>query len=173
MKTLKDYTQHKHNEIENNSLSKLIFAGEITKEQWDMYVRQKCFVYTLIEQLYPMPTDLQMRSRLENDVAHYDSVLLSNTSTYLDHLASIDQALLPAHIYVHYMGELFGGQILKRMIPHENTTHMNFDNKKECVAFIRDIIDNRHEELTCEANKAFDFMMSIQHDVFASTSTNS
>jgi heme oxygenase len=91
------------------------------------------------------------------------------TQKYVQHMEKLDNRLVAAHVYVHYMGEMFGGQVLKKRIPHDNTTHMDIEKKTEAVAWIRELIHDRHDELKNEANTAFDLMMAIHNEIFTCT----
>jgi len=171
MSTLKEYTRAKHDQIENAPLSKLIMNKAINKTQWDMLVTQKAVVYAAIESRILMPDWVLLADSVFKDAPKQQTILIS-THRYIEHLAKLSNKLVAAHVYVHYMGEMFGGQVLKKRIPHNNTTHMDIDSKTEAVAWIRELIHDRHEELKDEANLAFDLMMDIHNEIFSLTTAN-
>ena len=173
MKTLKDYTQALHDAIEKSELSQLIFSGEITKKQWDLYVFQKYKLYTALEERLALPDTLQSSRKLEDDCAGLARSLCVATATYLSYLNTVTDEDLWGHVYVHYMGELYGGQVLKKRITHENKTHMDFEDRKKNIEFVRSKIDGKHEELSTEAKAAFKLMMDIQDEIFTCTTRNS
>src|SRR6056300_638020 len=108
MSTLKEYTRAKHDEIENTHLSKLIMNKAISKTQWDLLVRQKAYIYELIERLIGVPESVKLASAVENDIETEPHTMLESTSAYRNHLTRIDRKQIDAHLYVHYMGEMFG-----------------------------------------------------------------
>lgn len=173
MTTLKEYTRQKHDKIERAPLSMLIMSGEITKKQWDLLIRQKAFVYEKIEELFEMPEYAKLSHKVHADLDTQYRTLLGNTYKYLKHLENLPKDQIAAHLYVHYMGEYFGGQIMKKKIPYENKTHMDIEQKAEAVAYIRDLITGKDEILRDEANTAFDLMINIHDEIFSVTKTHS
>ena len=73
----------------------------------------------------------------------------------MDHLMSIkdEPNKLMAHIYVRHMGELSGGQMIKRKIPGEGRFYQ-FENANELKEKIRSMID---DSMADEAKIVFDF----------------
>lgn len=172
MNTLKEYTRAKHDEIEAAPLSKAIMDSTITREQWDMLVAQKAVIYAAIESRILLPDYVLLAENVYKDASENKNTL-SSTQKYVEHVSRLKNSLVAAHVYVHYMGEMFGGQVLKKRIPHDNTTHMDIEKKSEAVAWIRELIHDRHDELKEEANTAFDLMMDIHNEIFSLTTANS
>lgn len=166
MSTLKEYTRAKHDEIENAPLSMAIMSGDISQTQWDLLVRQKAYVYAEIEKKLDMPDYVKLVSKVESDLNSQSRTLLVATHNYVKYLKELSEEQTVAHLYVHYLGEMFGGQVMKRKIPYENKTHMNFDNTAEAVGFIRGLISGKDELLKDEANNAFDLMLKIHDEIY-------
>jgi len=173
MKTLKEYTQALHDAIEKSELSQLIFSGKISKKQWDLYVFQKYVIYSALEEKAQLPETLQVSKKLGVDCSGLPRSLCVNTAKYIQHINTTSDNDVWGHIYVQYLGELYGGQVLKQMIPYSNKTHMDFDNRQDDIAFVRNKLDGKHEELGPEAQLAFKFMMDIQDEIFACTTRSS
>jgi heme oxygenase len=62
-----------------------------------------------------------------------------------------------AHVYVRHMGDLFGGQMLAKLLPGSNNFY-KFDNIQSLVKGIREKID---VSLAEEANVAFDHNINM------------
>jgi heme oxygenase len=84
------------------------------------------------------------------------------TLDYLDYLNSIkdDKNKLMAHIYVRHMGDLFGGQMIRKVLPfpHRNLDFNDVTSLKEKVRAKLD------DSLGAEANVAFDWAIKIMRD---------
>jgi heme oxygenase len=74
-----------------------------------------------------------------------------------------DPKRILAHLYTWHMGDMFGGQMIKTMIPAPHT-HLTFDNAKELMTTLRTMIT---DDLADEANTAFDWAIKIlsEYDV--------
>jgi len=62
-----------------------------------------------------------------------------------------------AHIYVRHMGDLFGGQMLAKLLPGPNNM-FKFDNMPELIKTFRTKLDI---SMADEANKAFQYNIDI------------
>jgi heme oxygenase len=172
MATLRELTQASHDAIEELPLNKSIFDGSITEKQWTLLLHQKYHLYKYIESRIELPENLRREERLFEDCNKLPRVLLGATHKYLEHLQSLDDAAIWGHLYVHYMGELFGGQMLKKMVPYENKSHMDFESRKELVDYMRAELAGREEELADEANLGFKLSMDLYDEIFRVTQTS-
>jgi len=81
---------------------------------------------------------------------------------YLRGLTDPKQIL--AHLYTWHMGDLFGGQMIKKIVeaPHR---HLDFDNARELMTNLRAMLT---DDLADEANVAFDWAIKILGEYDAS-----
>jgi heme oxygenase len=174
MKTLKEYTAHIHDEIELIPFSKKFLSGQLTIPEWHMFLLQKLEIYTLIEQRKNLPEYVIAKHKISADCSGLVPLELESTKTYLDHLRTLPEDLLDAHIYVHYLGDLYGGQILKSLAPGigNRISHLEFDDRIDAITFIRDMIENRGAELAEEAIAGFNYTMDIQNEIFRIANTD-
>lgn len=77
-------------------------------------------------------------------------LITDSTCNYRKHIRNIsrDKELLLAHIYVRHMGDLSGGQIIKRFTPTTVNTYYDFGGKEQMLKeklaiYIDDKINNR------------------------------
>lgn len=85
---------------------------------------------------------------------HTNIDLLESTTEYINHIQTLDDHDLFAHIYVHHMGDLSGGQMIKKRVPGGCTMY-EFDGD---VNEIKQEIRSRcKDSMAQEARMCFDF----------------
>lgn len=171
MTTLKEYTQELHDKIEQTPFSKKFLAGELSEDQWNMLLVQKSAIYDAIESRRDLPSIAKCAHRLRMDCLGLDYALMPTTQRYVEHIQKLlPPQLVDAHVYVHYLGDMYGGQMLKKLAPNtERTTHLEFEDRVATIKAVREIIDHRANELADEAIAGFKFMMEIQNEIFQCT----
>lgn len=106
--------------------------------------------------------DLQ---ELETEFGFEIPIHLKSTGDYIDYMNQIgnDKEKLLAHVYVRHMGDLSGGQILKKLIPAGSGHHYKFDRD---VNELKDKIREKlHDGLADEARKCFDMVKSFMNEL--------
>ena len=92
--------------------------------------------------------------------------MVPSTLEYVSHIGTIqnDPARLYAHVYVRYLGDLYGGQIIKSKTPGLNT-YLEFDNAKQLITSIREIINDytksEPDNVVGEAKKCFEYATKL------------
>jgi heme oxygenase len=133
---LREGTSKSHSMAENVSFVKSFLGGVIDKESYKKLVSNLYFVYVAIENAMEKNkthecikpifyTELNRRESLEKDLNFYygedwkDNIFISPaTQAYVDRINTISEnkpELLVAHAYTRYLGDLSGGQILKKI----------------------------------------------------------
>jgi heme oxygenase len=88
-------------------------------------------------------------------------VVLNSTKLYVAYLQSLSyQDLLP-HIYLNYLAVMFGGQIIKKVVPSTGNMY-EFENMNEAASTIRVL---QKDEWADEVNKGFDFNIAILEEL--------
>lgn len=131
MKTLKELTWEHHKEAERQQFVKTIMSGKINPEIYAIYLYNQHQCYNMLEALAmsegifdDMP-ELRRAPAIKADfdelwTYNWQPVKMESTSKYLEHINKnlIDNPeKIAAHIYVRHMGDLSGGQMIKRKIP--------------------------------------------------------
>jgi heme oxygenase len=82
---------------------------------------------------------------------------LKSIDRYIDYVGSISSEpdRLMAHIYVRHMGDLSGGQILRKLVPGSGL-HYQFDEDVDVLK--QKIRDKLHDGMADEANRCFDMI---------------
>jgi len=113
---LREGTSKSHSMAENVSFVKSFLGGVIDKESYRKLVSNLYFVYSAME---------EEMEKLELDLEHYygpnwkSLIRISEaTTSYVERIKSISSErpeLLVAHAYTRYLGDLSGGQLLKKI----------------------------------------------------------
>ena len=133
---LREGTSKSHSMAENVSFVKSFLGGVIDKESYRKLVSILYFVYSAMEEAMEKNKDnsfikpiyfreLNRRRSLEMDLEYYygsnwsSCIILSEaTKAYVERIQTISNErpeLLVAHAYTRYLGDLSGGQILKKI----------------------------------------------------------
>ncbi|XP_057597830.1 heme oxygenase 1 isoform X2 [Hippopotamus amphibius kiboko] len=134
---LKEATKEVHTLAENAEFMKNFQKGEVTREGFKLVMASLYHIYVALEEeiehnkenpvyapLY-FPEELHRRAALEQDMAfwygpHWQEAIPYTQATrrYVQRLQEVGRAepeLLVAHAYTRYLGDLSGGQVLKKI----------------------------------------------------------
>ena len=170
MSSLKELTAAKHKEAESQPFIKSIFAGEVDKDKYVDYLYQLLYVYKKLEQygdnigLFSGIEGIKRYHAIEEDYVELMGdppypIVRKSTEEYISYLKDIagDGSKLMAHIYVRHMGDLFGGQMLAKLLPGPNNM-FKFENMPDLIKVFRAKIDI---SMADEANIAFQYNINI------------
>jgi heme oxygenase len=171
--SLKELTAEKHQEAENTPFMKAVFAKTLPKDIWADWTLQKSLFYGAIEgaaganQLLGDLPDLRRAFYLNMDYAEmvgsgprhtYRPIVIE----YYNYLLSISKEpnKIMAHLYTWHMGDMFGGQMIKKIVdaPHRN---LEFEDARTLMTNIRAKLD---DSMGDEANVAFDWAIRMMRD---------
>lgn len=167
MSNLREVTREAHDEAEQTPWGKLLVSGDINKKQWVHYLYNLLEIHQAIESrnVITKPEVLRVQSII-NDIEATDTrtspVTLDSTWKYIDHLNKLSDKQLWPHIYCHYLGYMYGGQMIKKAVPF-STTMLDFDDRPSCVAYIREHLENVDEK---EAIAAFKWATYMFNDLW-------
>jgi heme oxygenase len=171
--SLKELTALNHAKAENTPFMKAVFAKTLPQELWIDWTYQKWLFYGAIEgaaganQLLGDLPDLRRAFYLAMD---YNEMNGDNPRhefrpivvDYYNYLLSIskDPNKIMAHLYTWHMGDMFGGQMIKKIVPgaHRN---LEFEDARTLMTNIRAKLDDSMGE---EANVAFDWAIRMMRD---------
>jgi heme oxygenase len=171
--SLKDLTAEKHKLAESTPFMKAVFAQTLPRDIWVDWTYQKWLFYGAIEgaaganRLLEDLPDLRRAFYLAMDYAEMNG---SNplhefrpvVVDYYNYLLSIskDPEKIMAHLYTWHMGDMFGGQMIKKIVsgPHRN---LEFEDPRTLMTNIRAKLD---DSMGDEANVAFDWAIRMMRD---------
>lgn len=162
---LRELTQKMHELAENEPFAQQMINGDVSKKMYATYLFNQHPQYNLLETLAMLHglVDVRIAPKIHEDYSELwkefnpdQPPLLPVVKEYMDHLMSIkdDPDKLMAHIYVRHMGDLSGGQIIKKNIPGSGNMY-KFD---EDVKAIKERIRAKcNDSMADEANICFEF----------------
>ena len=171
--SLKDLTSAKHAEAESTPFMKAVFAKTLPFDLWVDWTYQKWLFYGAIEgaaganRLLGDLPDLRRAFYLfmdynEMNVERKKHDFRPIAVDYYRYLISIanDPNKIMAHLYTWHMGDMFGGQMIKKIVPgaHRN---LEFEDTKTLITNIRAKLD---DSMGDEANVAFDWAIRMMRD---------
>ena len=174
--SLKELTSEKHKAAESTAFMKAVFSKTLPPELWEDYTYQKSIWYRVIEQqakkhglLDNLPNIERADLILEDyskmidgrPIYHTPRAVAKDYAIYIRSLT--DPKRIMAHLYTWHMGDLFGGQMIKKIVdaPH---SHLEFENPQQLMINIRQMLS---DDMAEEANVAFDWAIRIleEYDV--------
>nr|YP_010986170.1 heme oxygenase [Polyopes affinis]WOL37088.1 heme oxygenase [Polyopes affinis] len=195
---LREGTTKSHSMAENVSFVKSFLGGVVDKKSYRKLVANLFFVYRAIEEeieknknhiaIKPIYfPELHRKMSLSQDLEYYYGSNWENqvepslaAQEYIDRIHNIGSnqpELLIAHAYTRYMGDLSGGQILKKIAKNAmqlpetvGTAFYNFEHIKDDQIFkknYRSALDNvplndyQIDQIISEANIAFNLNMKM------------
>lgn len=164
MLSLKESIAEVHKEAEETLLAKELISGDISEGKWNSLLSNLYQIHSTIESrgLIEKPEVLRS-SKLAEDLAgksthlHYTKSMI-DYCYYLDYLSDED---LWAHIYVHYLGHMFGGQFIKKQVKW-SSNFLDFEDHKGCIDYVREKTANVNPE---EAKVAFQWIIKVYDEL--------
>lgn len=180
---LKDLTLEKHKEAESTPFMKAVFKKTLPSSLWADWTYQKSLFYGTIEgcagacgllrdlpdirRAFYLYLDFQDLWDKNTTRPEYRAVVVD----YHNYLLSIgtDSNRIMPHLYVWHMGDMFGGQMIKKIVPgpHRN---LEFQDIGTLMTNIRAKLD---DSMANEANLAFDWAIKMMRDYDSSLEQNS
>lgn len=172
---LKQHCQDLHTRAENTQLSQDLIAGTIHPNIYKTLLWQLFLITDVIETRYQFSdSSICRKIPILQDIALLPPSSLFTckaTEEYTKHLTNIDYHAFKGHIYTHYLGWLYGGQMIAKKL-NLPTGHLIFDNVKEKIGYIRGrVLININNEDLLEAQLAFRSMIDIYKELYELPST--
>lgn len=197
---LKEGTKESHEKAENCTFVKDFLKGRIKSELFKLATAALYFTYSALEEeldrnkeqpaIEPLyfPLELHRKENLMKDVSYFygdgweDTIQPSEaTQEYVERIHYIGRhspELLVAHAYTRYMGDLSGGQILKKVAQRalhlpstgEGVQFYEFSNVTNAQKFKQlyrarlntlELDTETEQGIVEEANRAFEFNMKV------------
>lgn len=166
---IRELTSEKHKLAESTHFMKAVFNRTLPYDLWINWLYQKTLFYSAIEGaagnlgLLDNLPDIRRHFYLLQDLyqgtnesgLHYNQVV----KDYHNYLMMIsgDKDKVLAHLYVWYLGDLFGGQMMKNIIkgPHNSLT---FKDPALLIKNLKEMLNDSHAD---EANIAYDWAIKM------------
>jgi heme oxygenase len=168
--SLKELTADKHREAETTQFMKAVFAKTLPRDHWVDFTYQKTLFYSTIETAATrlgLMSDLEPMRRsalLAQDYEKMDGSAREFKPAVLEYHNYIqtltDPTRIMAHLYTWHMGDLFGGQMIKKLVdgPHSS---LDFLDPPVLIAVMKSKLS---DDMAEEANIAFDWAIQILNE---------
>ena len=165
--SLKELTYEHHRNAERQQFVKVLMSGHIDPKLYATFMYNQHQQYNILEvhaMAHGLLNGLMDIRRAPNIWADYEELwedhdnppqLLSVTRKYADHIMSIkeDPKKIFAHMYTRHMGDLSGGQMIRKKIPGSGKLY-DFEDGPALKELIRERLD---DSMADEAKICFDF----------------
>jgi heme oxygenase len=171
--SLKELTWESHQKAEETPFMKAVFAKTMPQDLWIDWTYQKWLFYGAIEgaaganRLLGDLPDLRRAFYLFMDYnemnterkKHEFRPIVIDYYNYIISIANNPNKVM-AHLYTWHMGDMFGGQMIKKIIPgsHRN---LEFEDAATLKTNIRAKLD---DSMADEANIAFDWAIRMMRE---------
>lgn len=177
--SLREITHDLHHEAEKTQFAKLLLSGKIEKQDYKNYLYNLLAIYDPIEWycnrqhfLVSMPDLPRLRAILTDFIELDDGTYCYLTPATLEYQAYLHKLgndperkhLIKAHLYCRHMGDLFGGQIIKKQVAHISSGKFyEFQNADAMKMAIRAELT---DDLGPEARVAFEYAIKMMKDLY-------
>lgn len=178
--SLKEITKDLHHEAETTKFAKLLLSGKIEKKDYANYLYQLVLIYPIIEMANDVQGHFKNLKGLERSFNIYQDFIelagkdhdykwLPHTIDYHNYMLKLindpeRKHLIKAHLYCRHMGDLHGGQIIKRQVAHiSKGKFYDFKNPDELKIAIRSELT---DDLGDEARVAFEWAIKMMRELY-------
>jgi len=167
--SLRELTKPKHDEIESMPFTQYMLSGKISVEDYAKFLYQMLFVYQAMEEvasnlgmLEDMP-DLPRYYFIKHDYEELvgesiKHIIFPATQEYCNYIKEIkDPKNIIAHMYVRYMGDMAGGQQIKKLVPGSGSFY-DFKNIRDLIGKFRVKLS---DDMLDETIVAFNYNIAI------------
>ena len=171
MSNLKELTWEHHKNAERQTFVKEMFAKtpQISDERYATFLYNQFPMYDVLEVIamsHGLLNDIPSIRRASKILADFKELwphpeevtpkIMPVVEEYVGHIKTImsDKEKIMAHIYVRHMGDLSGGQMIRKRVPGAGTM---FDFKQDNDELKERIRDKLNDSMADEAKVCFDF----------------
>jgi len=172
---LRDHIKKNHDLAEEHPFVKLLFSGGVSTPIYADYLLNQYLMYVKLETLLEHYGLLQgvetvKRSKLMLDDFHElrsNAKVYKVTYDYVRYLDTVSKENLMAHMYVRHFGDLFGGQLMKKVVPGSGAMY-EFKDRSNLIKELRERLD---DSLADEANRVMLWAIELfqeladEHDI--------
>ena len=171
--SLKDLTKDSHTAAEKTKFMKAAFQGRMTQSIWADWTYQKTLFYNAIEssasavnlllgmnelkRTFLLLEDYKVMAKAETATYYKKSVI-----EYYQYIMNLypDKSRIMAHLYTWHMGDLHGGQMIKKILPFSHLS-LEFTRPEELKIAIREKLNDTMPD---EANTAFKWAIKMMEE---------
>ncbi len=169
-----------HHNAERQEFAGVLMSGKISEESYLKYLKNQYYCYYTLENHpeFNLPDDRLKRSDnilediqelRQTDNEMYKSrmrmALTESTKNYIEYVKdniNTEEDFM-AHVYVRYLGDLRGGQMISKKIPGSGK-YYEFESPNELAT---SIYSQLNDDMADEAKKVFDFATKLFVEMYS------
>ena len=162
--TLKEATAELHSKAEKMEFNQRMFRGELSTEEYTLYLYQQLAIFDVIE-VHELPHPaLDRAGKVFEDIkelvgeGQIQITPLQATNEYRKYLNTLTKEEQLPHVYLNYLAIMFGGQMIKSKVPGSGKMYEFEGDMRELIGSIRAI---QNDEMADEVNKGFQYIINI------------
>ena len=170
--SLKELTMKQHHNAERQRFAGVLMSGKISEESYLKYLQNQFYCYYTLENNseFNLPDDRLKRSdnilediqelkQTDGEMYNMRDALTDSTKDYIkyvnDNINTYEDFM--AHVYVRYLGDLRGGQMISKKVPGSGK-YYEFDEPEELA---QSIYIRLNDDMADEAKKVFDYATKL------------
>lgn len=166
---IKEQTDDLHTELESSPFNQKMYRSEQTVTERIGYLTSLWMIYNVLDDF--VPDKIKRLSKVEKDleILQGGNFKLSEkipfaAMGYSVYLEGVAEDIFP-HVYLNYMGLMYGGQIMKKRYPDFPTNVYDFDDLEESKKYIRNEVIQETPEFIKETRTGFKWNIIIAHEL--------
>jgi heme oxygenase (biliverdin-producing, ferredoxin) len=173
MSVLREHTNEKHRAAEDTPFVQYMLHGNITPDDYAVYLQQFHGIYDAIEHhaevnglLTDLP-DIKRADRMKLDIEELgypvlpEEELLPTVQRWCQHIRDLSESdrkdQIFAHVYVRHMGDMYGGKVIAKRVPGAGKCY-EFEDRP---GLIKKFDSKLNMGLLAEALVAFDLAIDV------------
>jgi heme oxygenase len=166
---LRDAIKDRHDKAEKHRFVVLLLSGRLPEDAYAEYLFNQAMCYLALEQeadrhglLADIP-GIRRAALIEQDAEELNRHARVHPSTrdYVQYVGTLSPELLWAHIYARHFADMYGGQMLKKVVPGSGRMY-EFEDRAELIAKVREKLS---DGLADEANRVLDFALALFDEI--------
>lgn len=169
-KKIKAETKVKHDSIEKHPFIVSMIDGSLEDRKYAIYLTNLLPIYQEIEKEFLLNlknTDIIQSKKIIKDINDYNKLLNYNffsinifTKDWLHHLQNKEKVLKKSDLYIRWLADMYGGQIIKRNIKYNSK--YDFINLRQSIKIVREILEedvtfNNVDKFIEEVNRSYEY----------------
>jgi len=163
--SLRDQIKENHAKAEEHPFIKVLMSGYMPPEVYAEFLYNQLHIYTVLESLAGEAgllegvEDICRVPKMESDFLEFGQSpnLSPSTIEYAQYLHTVPKDKLLGHVYAKHFGDLYGGQMLKKVVPGQAMMY-EFDDRPGLISKMREKLT---DDLGDEANKALECSLKL------------